>query len=59
MPKVTTDSFDVRVGCDVQSIDEVLAAIAASGDHHQRRVLGEDEIGALRIRMGGAAIART
>jgi hypothetical protein len=59
MLKVTTDSFDVRVGCYVQSIDELLAAIAASGDRHLRRVLGEDETGAPRVRMSGAAIART
>lgn len=56
---MTTDSFDVRVGCDVQSIDELLAAIAASGDRDLRRVLDEDETGAPRVRMSGAAIART
>ena len=58
MPRVTTDSFDVRVGCDVQSIDEVRAAIAASGDRYlawpQIEVLA-DETGASRVRMSGAA----
>jgi holo-[acyl-carrier protein] synthase len=44
MPRVTTDPFDVRVGCDVQSIDEVRAAIAASGDRYLRRILGDDEL---------------
>jgi hypothetical protein len=59
MPKVTMDSFDVRVGRDVQSSDEVLAVIATSGGRHQRRVLGEDETGAPRVRISGANIART
>ena len=35
--------YEVRVGCDVQSIDEVRAAIGAAGERYLRRVLGDEE----------------
>jgi holo-[acyl-carrier-protein] synthase len=44
MPGSTTNAFDVRVGCDVQSIDDVRAAIDASGDRYLRRMLGAAEL---------------
>ena len=43
MPKTITGAFEVRVGCDVQSIDEVRAAIDTGGEHYLRRVLGDGE----------------
>ena len=43
MPTPIRNAFDVRVGCDVQSIDAVLAAIDESGDRYLRRILGDGE----------------
>jgi holo-[acyl-carrier protein] synthase len=43
MPDPFTD-YDVRVGCDVQAIDEVRASIDASGDRYLHRILGDDEL---------------
>lgn len=43
MPVSTTHAFEVRVGCDVQSVDDVRASIDAAGDRYLRRVLGEGE----------------
>lgn len=43
MPESTTNAFEVRVGCDVQSIEDVRAAIDSAGDRYLRRVLGGDE----------------
>jgi phosphopantetheine--protein transferase-like protein len=39
----STNPFEVRVGCDVQSIDDVRAAIDAGGDRYLRRLLGDGE----------------
>jgi len=38
-----SNGFEVRVGCDVQSIDDIRAAIEAHGERYLRRVLGEQE----------------
>jgi len=43
MPKLTMGGFEVRVGCDVQSIDDIRAALTTHGDGYLRRVLGEGE----------------
>jgi holo-[acyl-carrier protein] synthase len=43
MPGSTMGAFEVRVGCDVQSIDEVRAAIGANDDRYLRRLLGDEE----------------
>lgn len=43
MPKSKTSGFEVRVGCDVQSIDEVRASISATGERYLRRVLSDGE----------------
>ncbi len=43
MPISTTRAFEVRVGCDVQSIDDVRASLDAAGDRYLRRVLGDGE----------------
>jgi holo-[acyl-carrier protein] synthase len=43
MPESMTNSFDLRVGCDVQSIENVRAAIEDAGERYLRRVLGDDE----------------
>jgi phosphopantetheine--protein transferase-like protein len=39
----TTSGFEVRVGCDVQSIDEVRSAIETSGERYLHRILGDRE----------------
>jgi holo-[acyl-carrier protein] synthase len=44
MPGSTSDAFDVRVGCDVQSVEDVRASIDASGERYLRRVLGDAEL---------------
>lgn len=33
----------MRVGCDVQSVDDVRTAIETHGDHYLRRMLGDGE----------------
>lgn len=43
MPKSITDAIEVRVGCDVQSIDDVRAAIEGSGERYLHRILGNGE----------------
>ncbi|MFC5500814.1 holo-ACP synthase [Lysinimonas soli] len=43
MPGSTTTAFEVRVGCDVQSIDDVRASIDAAGERYLRRILGDGE----------------
>ena len=43
MAKPTVNGFELRVGCDVQSIDDVRAAIDSAGDRYLRRVLGREE----------------
>jgi len=43
MLESTTSTFEVRVGCDVQSIDDVRAAIGTAGERYLRRVLGDGE----------------
>jgi holo-[acyl-carrier protein] synthase len=42
MPDSTTGAFEVRVGCDVQSIADVRDALDAGG-RYLRRLLGEGE----------------
>jgi len=37
------NGLEVRLGCDVQSIDEVRVAIEATGERYLRRMLGDDE----------------
>ena len=43
MPESMTNAFEVRVGCDVQSIEDVRASIQDAGERYLRRVLGDDE----------------
>ena len=43
MAKPTVSGFEVRVGCDIQSIDDVRTAIGSAGDRYLRRVLGLGE----------------
>jgi holo-[acyl-carrier protein] synthase len=43
MQAIAREAFHVRVGCDVQSVDDVRASIEASGDRYLRRVLGDGE----------------
>jgi len=43
MAKPTVSGFEVRVGCDIQSIDDVRTAIGSAGDRYLRRVLGHGE----------------
>jgi holo-[acyl-carrier protein] synthase len=42
-PQSATSTFDVRVGCDVQSIKDVRASIDTSGERYLRRVLSDAE----------------
>lgn len=43
MAKPTGSSFEVRVGCDVQSVYDIRAAIDSAGDRYLHRVLGHGE----------------
>ena len=43
MREPTTSDLEMRVGCDVQSIDDVRSAIDAGGERYLRRVLGDGE----------------
>lgn len=51
MQLTTREAFQVLIGCDVQSVDDVRAAIDASGDRYLHRLLGDDErVEAARLR---------
>ena len=43
MPRHEASGWEVRVGCDVQSIDDVRASIADAGERYLHRVLGDGE----------------